>query len=231
MEQLKKIAARINAFSVRERAIVFIGLLVVIYSVWDAMLMAPLSIQQKKLVVDFNSKNTERLVLSTRLQQLIKESQQDPDAANLAKLKALRSKLIDTQAGLEVSTRNLVSPNEMPKLLESVLHKTDGLTLVSLKNMGVKPLIAKEAQETVSGSTTNNDKKLTADNLDNAYKHGLRIEFIGDYFTTINYLKSLEQLEWGFFWDNLEFQITEYPDATASIEIFTLSLNKEWIGV
>ena len=138
--------------------------------------------------------------------------------------------MIDVQAGLEVSTQNLVSPQEMPKVLESVLHKTGGLTLISLKSLGVAPLIvAKETEDTESAIEP--EQKLTADNIDNAYKHRLRIEFVGDYFTTLDYLRSLEELEWGFFWDNFEYKVTEYPDARAAIEIFTLSLREEWIGV
>jgi len=235
MEQLKKIAEKIDSLSLRERAIVFIGVIAVIISLWDSFLISPLEADQKKLIADLNIKNAERLVLTTRLQELIKQSQQDPDAKNLAKLKALRSKIIDVQAELESSTDNLVSPKEMPKVLETVLHKTVGLTLLSLRSLGVTPLVAKEETNATTKSNDDNkagnETKLTADNIDNAYRHGLRIEFKGDYFTTLNYLKNLEELEWGFYWDNFKLSVNEYPDATASIEIFTLSLQQEWIGV
>ena len=128
----------------------------------------------------------------------------------------------------------------MPKILETVLHKTGGLTLVNLKSLGVTPLITKaepnektdaDKKENISSENTNTENKLTAGNIDNAYRHGLRIEFVGDYLTTLSYLKSLEELQWGFFWDNFQLSVSEYPDANAAIEIFTLSLNREWIGV
>jgi MSHA biogenesis protein MshJ len=233
MDKLKNIQVKIDSLSLRERAVIFIGILAVLFSVWDAVLMAPMSKQQKKMVSDLNSKNTERLVLSTRMQGLVKQSQEDPNKANLGRLKSLRSQLVNIQAGLEVSTQNLVSPKEMPKLLESVLHKTGGLTLLSLKSLGAKPLIVKaeEGDEKASQTVKATNKNLNADNIDNAYKHGIRIEFKGDYFTTMEYLESLEQLEWGFFWDNFEFSVTDYPEAKAAIEIFTLSLREEWIGV
>lgn len=235
MEQLKKIVEKIDSLSLRERAIVFIGVIAVIFSLWESFLTSPLETEQRKLIADLNIKNAERLVLNTRMQELIKQSKQDPDAENLAKLKALRSKIINVQAELESSTDNLVSPKDMPKVLETVLHKTGGLTLVSLRSLGVTPLVAKvETEATTNINDDNKDKnetKLTADNIDNAYRHGLRIEFTGDYLTTLNYLKSLEELEWGFYWDNFELSVIEYPYASASIEIFTLSLQQEWIGV
>lgn len=235
MEQLKKLAEKIDALSLRERAIVFVGIIAVIFTLWDSALMAPLQLEQKSAIASLNKKNAERIVLITRVQESIKQSQIDPDAENLAKLKALRSKLINVQADLESSTDKLVSPKEMPKILETVLHKTGGLTLTNLRSLGATPLIIKEEAEAEEkandASTDKSETKLTAENIDNAYRHGLRIEFSGGYLTTLDYLKSLEELEWGFFWDNFELNVKEYPDASASIEIFTLSLKEEWIGV
>lgn len=233
MEQIKNIAEKINNLSLRERAVVFIGLIAVIFTLWDSLLITPLVNQQKKVVAEINKKNAERLVLVTKIQESIKQSKQDPDAGNVAKLQTLRSRLIDVQAELESSTDNLVTPDDMPKILETVLHKTGGLTLNNLKSLGVSPLVAKEESEEEAeiNVTVNDESKLTADNIDNAYKHRLRIEFNGDYLTTLNYLKELEELEWGFFWDSFELNVSEYPDSNAAIEIFTLSLNENWIGV
>ena len=195
--------------------------------------MAPLAADHKKVVADLNIKNAERLTLNIKLQNLIKDSKKDPNAENLAKLKSLRSRLIETHAQLQTSTADLIVPRDMPKILETVLHKTGGLTLVKLKSLGVQPLFVEEDQDAKGKkpSLQQDNKKLTADNIDNAYRHGVRIELKGDYLTILSYLKSLEELEWSFFWDNFEFQISEYPEANAAVEISTLSLQQEWIGV
>jgi MSHA biogenesis protein MshJ len=235
MEHINIIAEKIDNLSLRERAIVFIGVIVVIFTLWDSLLMTPLELEQKKTIADLNKKNAERMVLITQVQNFMKQDQVDPDAENVAKLKALRSKLIIVQADLESSTKKLVSPKDMPKILETVLHKTGGLTLNNLRSLGATPLITKEETELTEKSknenSDRNDPKLTADNVDNAYRHGLRIEFTGEYLTTLDYLRSLEKLDWGFFWDNFELNVNEYPEAKASVEIFTLSLKEEWIGV
>ncbi len=234
MEQLKKIAEKIDSLSLRERAIVFIAIIVVIYTSWNSFLMDPLELEHKKIITNLSKKNAERLVLVTSLQDSMKQNEVDPDAENILKLKSLRSKLINIQADLETSTANLVSPKDMPKILETVLHKTGGLTLNNLRSLGVTSLITKvqvEGDVAVNEAVATSDSKLTADNIDNAYKHGLRIEFTGDYLTTLEYLKSLEELEWGFFWDSFELNVNEYPEAKTSVEIFTLSLREEWIGV
>jgi len=234
MEQLKKIALKIDSLSLRERGIVFLAIIMVIYTAWDSVLMGPLEIEQKTVITDISKKNAERLILVTGLQESMKQNAIDPDKESLIKLKSLRSKLIDIQADLESSTANLVTPNDMPKILETVLHKTGGLTLNNLRSLGVTPLVSKVLDEGDTGLSLPSDldeNNLTADNLDNAYKHGIRIEFTGDYLTTLEYLKSLEELEWGFFWDSFELNVNDYPEAKSSVEIFTLSLREEWIGV
>ncbi len=72
MEKLTIILEKIDALNLRERAIVFVGVLALLFSLWDGLLMSPLGTQQKKMVADLNTKNTERLVLSTRMQELVK---------------------------------------------------------------------------------------------------------------------------------------------------------------
>lgn len=231
MEQLKKIAEKIDSLTLRERGIVFLGLIAVMFVLWDSFFMSPLETEQKNLTSSLNKKNTERTILVTSLQDSINKSQVDPNAENILKLKELRSRLINVQAELESSTDHLVSPEDMPKILETVLHKTGGLTLLNLRSLGTTPLVDFETEEISNNNSGKDEAKLSSENIGNAYRHGLRIEFQGDYLTTLNYLKQLEELEWGFFWDNFELNVNEYPKAKASVEIFTLSLKEEWIGV
>lgn len=235
MEQLNKLAEKIDSLSIRERAMVFIGVLVVLFTAFDWALFTPLEQEQKLIVANLNEKNAERLILVSKVQDLMKSNKIDPNADNMNRLQSLRSQLIDVQADLETSTTSLVSPKDMPKILETVLHKIGGLTLRNLKSLGVTPIVAKDETlkdiDTEKTINVDDENKLTAENIDNAYKHGLRIEITGDYLTTLSYLKSLEELKWNFFWDNFNLTVNEYPDANVTIEIFTLSLNKEWIGV
>ncbi|MEQ8426225.1 MAG: hypothetical protein RLT87_06970 [Gammaproteobacteria bacterium] len=219
---------RINERSVRERAIIFLGLIAILFSVWDSTVNTPLVNKQKAMISELNNKNAERLVLNTRLQELIVKSKADPDAENRARLQSLKEKLVSLETELEVSTRNLVKPEQMPRLLENVLNQTEGLTLHNLKSLGVSSLIEQPGDTDNPAPATQQPGATT---IASAYKHGLRIEFGGDYFSTMEYLEKLEQLEWGFFWDNFTLNVENYPDTRAAIEIFTLSLSREWIGV
>jgi MSHA biogenesis protein MshJ len=66
--------------------------------------------------------------------------------------------------------------------------------------------------------------------LDAAYRHGMQMEFSGDFFATLEFLRRLEALEWKFFWESVRFDVTEYPQAIATVRVFTLSLDRNWIG-
>ena len=233
MQKIKQWQEKIDGLSVRERGMIFVGILAVLFVIWNDVLISPIDNEQKKIKAALNAKAAERYVLIQKIQGLSKPKK-DPNEANRNKLKDLRSRLVNVQADLESSTTNLISPKDMPKILETVLHKTSGLTLDSLNSTGALPLVVSEEEKTnkkVTQSVSQDDNQLTAKNIDNAYKHGFRINFTGDYFSTISYLKSLEELEWSFYWENLEYKVREYPEAEISIEIFTLSLRPEWIGV
>ena len=41
----------------------------------------------------------------------------------------------------------------------------------------------------------------------------------------------LALLPWKFYWDELSYQVDEYPNATVSLRVRTVSMSEEWIGV
>jgi len=65
----------------------------------------------------------------------------------------------------------------------------------------------------------------------NLYRHGIKIKLSGKYFQLRNYLLQLEQLTWKFFWQGFQFEVKEYPQSEVEITIYSLGLNKEFIGV
>ncbi len=133
------------------------------------------------------------------------------------------------ESQLRNSAQKLISPDNMAVMLETVLLKVKGLELLEVRGLGAKPVI--EPNEAVADDPQANQLVGSAGMIDNAYKHGLRIEFQGDYLGTLEYIQELENLEWDFFWESLEFEVGEYPESRAAITVFTLSLDENWIGV
>lgn len=228
MDKIKAIMDRIDALSIRERGIILAGIIFIMFTVWDKLLMQPQLIEERKVLADLQLKQAEQTVMNIRFQEQARKGQIDPDTENRARLETLRKQLAEIESDVRESTNHLVSPNNMAVILQTILNKSRGLQLTEIKGLGVSPLIATAAVPAGQEGTVSPP---AVDGLQNAYKHGLVLRFEGDYMSTLQYLRELEGLEWGFFWENLEYEVIEYPRGRVSITLYTLSLEKDWIGV
>ncbi|NOZ53973.1 MAG: hypothetical protein GXP08_12740 [Gammaproteobacteria bacterium] len=63
------------------------------------------------------------------------------------------------------------------------------------------------------------------------FRHGIEIEFYGDFKSTLSYLQAVEALPWRFYWDEVNYSVEEYPRALVKVTLYTLSLDRGWLGV
>lgn len=231
MQKLKYYRDRIDNFSLRERFAIMLGVLVVLYAGWDTFLMQPLQTGQKLLVAELQQKQAAQMALNIETQKTIADNRKDPVPAAELKLAALKEELKAAEEKMTAATTDLVSPKDMAKILETVLNKTGGLRLIKVKSLGANALVPADEAGEKSGANNKPADASEKPAAANAWLHGLRIEFEGDYMTTLAYLRELEAMRWRFFWDKFELKIEEYPRARAAIEVYTLSLDKDWIGV
>ena len=243
MNALTTLIERVDNLTIRERAAILLGILAVLYTAWNLFLMQPLQNQQKIIKSELQQKQATQVALNAQVQKIVEENKRDPNVELEKELKDLQAKLKQANDEIKVSTAHLVSPKNMAKILETILNKTNGLTLVSAKGLGATALLqddkkVQDDKKKDSVGKSGKNEQATAQvtepppgDMGNAYKHGLRIEFEGDYMTTLHYLHELESLDWKFFWDSIELKVEEYPRARVAIQVFTLSLDKNWIDV
>ena len=224
---------KIDNLTIRERAVIMVGVLVVIYSLWNTVFMQPLYTQQKRLKAEMQQKQADQIAMNVEIQKIFEDSKKDPNLELEKEFQSIKQELEQVNKEIQDSTVHLVSPKSMAKILETVLYKTRGLTLISVKGLGATALI--KSSDKKSGADKNMSGEPSADetgeDIGNAYTHGLRVEFEGDYMSTLKYLRELEALDQKFFWDSLEYNVIEYPRARITIQVFTLSLDKNWIDV
>ncbi|MFT7472141.1 MAG: MSHA biogenesis protein MshJ [Kiritimatiellia bacterium] len=136
------------------------------------------------------------------------------------------------QAGLDSQIRelagDLVSPEDMTRILTSVLERQSGLELISFQNLNATPLLAGDRNSSESAEGSNVNQPGISGQV---FEHGLRLEFQGDYFSTIKYLRFIEEISGSFFWDSISFRQVSWPDAVVTLEIHTISTNSGFIGV
>lgn len=221
---LRKYTDRIDSLSLRERGIIFIAILVVVYSVAANLLFPPLNAEQARLKKDLAAKRTQIQAFETQIQGALAKSAEDPDAANRARLAELEKQLKSTEETLGAITSRLVPPKEMTRMVEQILARNRRLEVVRLESLPAEPLrpVGDEARQTSA--------KAPAKIL-SAYRHGMRIELRGEYLDVLAYLRELEELPWKVFWGQISLQTEQYPVSRVVLHIYTLSTREGVLAI
>lgn len=225
-ENLKLMVARFDGLTLRERALLLLALLVVVYIGWNQWLWQPLEKRVKQINAEVTESNRQMQLLRLQLQGVVKRSQSDPNIQLKDEIKAAQRHLQQLEERIRTTTDTLIEPKQMAKLLEALLINNGSLRLVQLETLQTEPLVKLEKEN--DGNKTETESSAVSANI---YRHGFAIEFEGGYLQTLEYLKTLEQLPWQFFWDGVELKVIDYPTSRVRLELHTLSLSKGWIGV
>lgn len=222
MDQLrtlfKKYADRVNGLAPRERGIVFVAILVVLYSAAANLLFPPLNAEQTRLKKQLADKRVQVQTFDAQIQAALAKSAVDPDAPNRAKRAQLEAQLKTIEADLATVTARLVSPKEMAPMVEQILLKNRRLELVRVESLPPEPL---QKLAAVAGGGSG----LTA------YRHGMHLELRGNYLDILAYLKDLEALPWKVFWGQLNLKVEKHPTSYVTLRIYTLSTQAGWIAI
>ena len=183
-------------------------------------------------IVTFDKQSRAMTSGNKTLNFTIKEYQtaleKDANEDTVKQIARLETKLAKIDQQLVHLTNELISPTEMREALLKLLKLEPGVSLLSFELIGAKPLLdlPAQSQNSTAGSHAPTDEQLGL----NLYKHGIKIKLSGKYFQLRNYLQQLEQLSWKFFWQDFLFEVKEYPRSEVEITIYSLGLNKEFIG-
>jgi MSHA biogenesis protein MshJ len=216
-ERLLKLRVAVDALTLRERLMLFVGVLVVAGGLWEALLARPLEAREAILSGQImTAKN--RLDQIDQAMNLAAQGIGDGMPAHLERLRLLEQQVETTEQTVRIFTTDLVTPTQMRLVLEELIERQRGLKLVRVSNLDVRPLL-----EPDDASDESDEPML--------FRHGLKIELEGSYLDCLEYLSAVEHLPWKLYWGALSLHTTDYPQNAISIEIFTLSLEQEWIGV
>lgn len=208
----------IDARAMRERAVLLCAALGLLVLSWLVFVHDPI-VAARNSETRGISVAQGRIADEQRRQTDIRTSySNDPNAFALSRQRELRNAMATADGRLNELYGELISPRQMSQMLTTLLQRETMLSLVSLQNQASEALVP---ANTPAG----------ADAPMQVFKHGLRMVFEGDFLETINFLRSLERLDGNFFWENLDFQVTDYPKARISLDIYTLSTEQGWIGV
>jgi MSHA biogenesis protein MshJ len=218
-----KIEQSIDRLSLRERLFLFAAVLTVLAGAWEALLAAPLAAREEIAGQKIKALH-ERLDALNQSVAVAAEGISEGMPGQLDRLRALRARVAEGEEAVRVYTSDLVDPREMRLVLEELIRKQSGLRLLAATNLEPRPLFEdKEHASEADVATGSSAPKL--------YRHALVLRVEGSYLDCLEYLQAVERLPWHLYWARFELKTGDYPTNTYLIEVRTLSLDREWIGV
>lgn len=233
----QRLVSRIDALSLRERAMIFAMAAVILITLVTTVLLDPQFARQKQLSERIKQEQEKTAEIQAEIQQKVRAQATDPDAANRMRLQALKQQSAQMQGAMRDVQKGLVPPDKMSGLLENILKQNGRLRLVSLKTLPVTDLNelvateSKTAGEKTAAAPASPAKPVNQPAAGFVYMHGVEIMVQGGYLDMMNYLAALEAMPWQLFWGRAKLSVDEYPKTTLTLTLFTLSLDKAWLNI
>ena len=225
-------AGRIDALSLRERAMVFIVAVAVPVFLLHLVYIEPAVTRKHALAVKMTQQQIELQALQIKL-QTFEKLRADPDAPQKARRDDSNRRIAELDITLKTLQGGLVPAQRMNALLQDVLKRNPRLQLIALSTLPATPLLEKRepAEKNNAAAPAPKPPDRLAVPAGNVFKHGVQIKLQGSYADLHDYLAGLEKLPWRMFWSRASLSADDYPRLTLTVTIYTLSLDKAWLVV
>jgi MSHA biogenesis protein MshJ len=215
---IQNTAERFNRMSLRERVLVFGALLAGFVVCGDTFLIQPVAGREQALISETAELNRQMSAAGNGVDGA-------PDATSVAQEKeqSLEASLAAVNGELAAVAAGLIPPQQIAQMLHEVLQRQRGIRLVSLHNEPVRSLVP--AQPAIE------QPKSEAPVTQGPFSHPIVMVVEGNYLDVLAYLRELESMAFRVYWNRLELETLEYPRNRVRIELSTLSMDQEWLGV
>jgi MSHA biogenesis protein MshJ len=231
-KQWQQAVAKFEALSPRERWLVFLAGAVVIYTLLNMLLIGPVTSKQNMLTGEIAQSQTQMVALGEQISALNQNPVVDLDAQNTQKIMQLKTEIQQQNQTLANKQHELISPDNMPKVLSGLLQRNTGVRLLAMKTLATERVLLNDKNEIVAdinSDTAGNQSAVNGHVL--LYKHGLEVTIAGEYFDLMRYAETLERLPMRVMWSKADLHTKEYPLNELTITVYTLSLDKTWLSI
>lgn len=232
---IKALRKKFNDFSTREKLLVTGLVFAGVFFLWDYSVYGY-----------FDSANQEYVVKKADLDNKIKTlNDQIVSKTTIAgkeitsvseQTKALKEEVANLQKTISSQVKEMIPPAEMRNVFRNIIDKAEGIDLIGIETMPPKAI-------SITSKSENPENQKPAPSAGkvpepvkaevktfNIYSHELKIEFNSTYFDTLKFIQAIESQSLKMFWDELTYEVIEYPKAKVKIVVHTLSLEEGWIG-
>ncbi len=222
---LEALQEKIDSRMLRERVLLFLTALAVVFMLWNLLVQSRFDEKIKILRLDIEKVAAERKLAETQLTTFAMAAASDPAKFKQKEIDMLKQQIAEVDKKLSGLSQGLIGAAELPNILQEVLLRTASVNLLSVKTLPASELLltkvdpaALDAAQAVQQGT-------------GVYKHAVVLKVSGTYSELLTLLTTIEALRWKFYWESLDYQVTQYPQAEILIRVFTLSSDEGLLGV
>jgi MSHA biogenesis protein MshJ len=207
-QQLQQLLLRIDALSVRERLFLFMSVFVCVLALADFIWFTPAQTAHKALLQRFVAQSAEL----DRLRGELAGSgvPNDPGKAAREELRATGVRLDALNAEIKGLAPNDQKDPALEQVLQRLLRRQEGLTLLSLETL--KPEVS-GASAASAGSAP----------MAGLTKHGLTLRVAGPYSELVRYVQALESALPGLRWGPMELK-TEKQLSELTLQVYAVGV-------
>lgn len=221
--RILQLRARIDALSLRERALVCLAACALLAFVGHALVLAPMEASQEALRGQIAQQRSDIAAMDEAIANRVQAFQLDPDAEARTRLQALRQEMGQLGDQLLAIEHGLVPPERIGPLVDGILRANGRLKLVSMRTLAVEPLAGPSAPAAASAAA---GAPAAAPLL---YRHGIEVTVRGNYLDMVDYMSALDAMPTRMFWGRAQLDVEEYPAARLTLTLHTLSLDRQWM--
>jgi MSHA biogenesis protein MshJ len=226
----EKLAARFNAYSQRERALVAAAVIGGVLVLGFSLFVDPNLSRAKVANRLIEQQKADLVSVEAQMGSIKTQLQVDPDAGRKAEIAKLQSELVRIESAVKNLEGGLVPPAQMNAVLERLLAGNTNLRLLSLKSLA--PVNLADAGKAVeSGKPAETAPATVITNALGLYKHGVEVRLEGGYSDLHTWLTQLENTQQKILWGDVRLQVADHPRAVMVLTIFTLSTDKAWLAI
>lgn len=224
---IQQLMEQIDSRVMRERVLIFLTLLAIVFVIWNFMLQQRFDDERKALNTEVQAISTEQKTLENRISELTQALASDPAVAKTSEINLLNQRIAEVESRLSGLSQGLISATRLPKALEDVLQQTADIDVLQVRTLPASEL--RIAAKVDASSATAAGK--AEEGGTGVYKHAVLIRVSGSYAQLLQLMTKIESLEWKFYWESLDYLVTRYPEAIIDIRVFTLSSEEGLLGV
>lgn len=228
-DKLHQLSEKIDNYSLRERILLLFCILAVLVGIWQLAFEMPQERERAQLEERLAKISSDQSAQAAQIAALTSAYASGGQKELLAERDALQLQLEVLDRELSELSHGLVSAEQLPQILQDVLVSTTQLKLIRVKTLPVEELPLQRSSEPSAADSA--PERPETEVATGVYKHGVTLKVSGTYFELTEFLQTLEGLEWRFYWDRLDYTVSDYPRAEIEIRVYTLSAEEGLLGV